>query len=206
MPTPTPQPASPTAPAPMPMNNGPVGPQPMGAPMGQPVQPVNPQPPMGGPVPMNNNVPPMGPPANNMQKQQGGSNSGLLIGGGLLLVIIALVVVFVIKPFGKSYTCTMSETESNLKLEMKIKISKSGKTVKSDEEVVFSYADGTKISETEKNAMEESFKTTLSGKAKNVEVKLKDGKVIVTGEESEESDKELDDYKKDFEKEGFICK
>ena len=205
-PTPQPMPANNPAPSPTPMPaNNPV---PSPTPMNRPVTPTPGPQPAPGPVnnfqqPMNNYQPPMNGPMGPMPQQK--NNMGLIIGIAVL-VIAAVVVFFVIKPFGSSITCKLSQVESGFRMESTSKITKKGSTVTENEELVISYDNGNSITETEYNAMKDVFTSLLDSSSTDVKVELKNGKVYLTGTSTQTDVKEsLDDIKETLKVMGYSC-
>jgi hypothetical protein len=205
-PTPQPMPANNPAPSPTPMPaNNPV---PSPTPMNRPVTPTPGPQPAPGPVnnfqqPMNNYQPPMNGPMGPMPQQK--NNMGLII-GILVLVIAAVVVFFVIKPFGSSITCKMSQVQSLFKIESTSKITKNGSTITEKEDIVISYENGKSITESEYSAMKDAFTSLLNTSSTDVNIELKNGKVYLTGTTTQSNVEEsLSEIKESLKVMGYSC-
>ena len=205
-PTPQPMPANNPAPSPTPMPaNNPV---PSPTPMNRPVTPTPGPQPAPGPVnnfqqPMNNYQPPMNGQMGPMPQQK--NNMGLII-GILVLVIAAVVVFFVIKPFGSSITCKMSQVQSLFKIESTSKITKNGSTITEKEDIVISYENGKSITESEYSAMKDAFTSLLNTSSTDVNIELKNGKVYLTGTTTQSNVEEsLSEIKESLKVMGYSC-
>ena len=205
-PTPQPMPANNPAPSPTPMPaNNPV---PSPTPMNRPVTPTPGPQPAPGPVnnfqqPMNNYQPPMNGPMGPMPQQK--NNMGLII-GILVLVIAAVVVFFVIKPFGSSITCKMSQVQSLFKIESTSKITKNGSTITEKEDIVISYENGKSITESEYSAIKDAFTSLLNTSSTDVNIELKNGKVYLTGTTTQSNVEEsLSEIKESLKVMGYSC-
>ena len=205
-PTPQPMPANNPAPSPTPMPAS--NPVPSPTPMNRPVTPTPGPQPAPGPVnnfqqPMNNYQPPMNGPMGPMPQQK--NNMGLII-GILVLVVAAVVVFFVIKPFGSSITCKMSQVQSLFKIESTSKITKNGSTITEKEDIVISYENGKSITESEYSAMKDAFTSLLNTSSTDVNIELKNGKVYLTGTTTQSNVEEsLSEIKESLKVMGYSC-
>ena len=117
-------------------------------------------------------------PMPNQYNRQGGSKIGLIIGA--IVGVVAIVIVCIFLFGGKKMTCTISESQLGVKMDVVAKFSARGKRTYGNVELTLS-SSSYKFSEEEAKTMEASL-INQYGDLEGLKhsVKVNDGKVIVT--------------------------